>query len=250
MSPLFTRTAILAGKYALAASLSFAVLLPSSGRAATLSYDDGTFEFGLGLGSSGGTLTYANRFTAPIGGFNVQSISIAFADPFAVEGRPSNNGTPFRAALWRDPNGDANPSDAVLVSFLDSIVLGATESNPNVNAVFATYDIPDITFTAGQSFFVGGIITLNGSLFQSPASVDTSASDNASFLAFGNGWGGGAFALNDISPFPGDFLIRANGVTPVAVPEATTLALAFPALCVIGTMFAGKHAVAIRRLKK
>ncbi|MBC8140732.1 MAG: hypothetical protein H7Y38_04750 [Armatimonadetes bacterium] len=211
---------------ALAATLT-ALATASTANAVTFSFDDGTFEDVVGL-TSPGTLTFVNRFTAPAGGFSVESISVAFGD---VSGQPTINGAPFTAALYGDPNNDGSPADAVLVSSLVSTAQNVQTSTfpSSVTGVFATYDIPDFAFTPGQNFFVGGVIT-QSSGSQRPGSVDTSATDSASFAAVGSGFGAGVTPLNDV--VTGDWLIRANGVA--VVPEANAGLLAAFALPAVG----------------
>jgi hypothetical protein len=192
------------GLAALTAGL--ALMLTHPAQAITYSVDDGTLEDGLGI-IGGGTLTFGNQFNVVPGGETITSISIAWAGVA--------DGTPMTAKLWSDPNGDGNPSDAVLLSSIPGLT-----SDAGTN-IFVTYDIPDITLLVGQSFVVGATITHAISEF--PAAVDTDPPiSNQSWAVGGSDWAG-TVPQNVGTAFESDLMVRAIGVA--AVPEPGSLAL-------------------------
>lgn len=181
--------------------------------AVVYSVDDGTPDAGLGSGAAGTAFTYANQFTATAGGEKIESVQIAWANA-------AINGWATEVKLWSDPNQDGIPHDSVLLSSLSSTVsLGGTGN-------FATYDIPDVTFTLGEKFFVGFTIIAISSV-NPVVYADTSGPiDHAS-------WSKLATDLSTASLFPGfDTMIRATGAV---VPEPSTF---FFGVAVVGCITA------------
>jgi hypothetical protein len=173
------------------------------------SVDDGTGESLVGFGGGGAVppvlTTFGNQFNIVPGGTTITDISIAWGSVI------SGNGTPMTAKLWSDPNGDGNPSDAVLLAFIAGIV-----SNVNTDT-FVSYDIPDVTLALGQSFFVGATI-----IGEAPGRLDTDPPiSNQSWMGLGADFGPSPTNLG--TGFSADLMVRANGIA--AVPEPGSLAL-------------------------
>lgn len=172
------------------------------------SYDDGVSENALGL-TAGGSITWANQFTAALGGETITNVQIAWGNSTA-----SLEGVAVTARLWSDPNGDGNPADAVALSSQAGNIVG-TGTN-----VFQIFDIADVTLLVGQNFFVGAEITHAAGQF--PASFDTTAPiAGKSWISTGAAWTGSIFEITAIG-FPGDWMIRADST---AVPEPATMAV-------------------------
>ncbi|MCH7812883.1 MAG: proprotein convertase P-domain-containing protein, partial [Planctomycetes bacterium] len=130
-----------------------------SGRGATLyQHDDGTHENTLGL-TNGGFVIWLNHFTVEAGAGTITAISLAWGDMFA-------DGAAATVFLWADPNGDGDPTDAVVLASA-----GTTVAN-NDTDIFTNVDIPDtLVGPAGTSFFVGAKIGHFAG--EHPASYDT-----------------------------------------------------------------------------
>jgi hypothetical protein len=188
--------------------------------------DDGTIG---GTLSNGSPSTFANQFTVIAGGQTISNIGIAWA--------LIPNGTPLLAKLWSDPNGDGNPSDAVVLSSIPGVVSSSLPaSTPSGTAVtFAIYDIPDVVLLVGQSFFVGA--TMPAPPIPSEVAFDLNPPNH------GQGWGVHALDFLGSTPlhFTGsDFLVRANVPSAAAVAEPATLGLLALALGALGMSRKGR----------
>ena len=118
--------------------------------------DDGTAEDAAGFGSGlqNFEALWFNQFDVIPGQETIASVSIAWGTPNFVD---DINGTPVIIAIWSDPNGDGDPSDAVLLgSTTGTIVNAATDT-------FVTYPFSQpVTLPAGAtSFFVGDETPMN-----------------------------------------------------------------------------------------
>jgi hypothetical protein len=135
------------------------------------------------------------------------------------------DGKAMTSKLWSDPNGDGDPADAVLLSSVAGVTSDAGTDT------FATYDIPDVTLTLGQSFFVGGTIThLEGEFplafdEDPPISDESWADETADF-------GPGSSPFN-LGPIFGDLMVRATGIPAAPVPEPHLLTLLGVALAAL-----------------
>jgi len=191
-------------------AVGFAILIPSPAAADVLySVDDGTAE--VSIGSVTGPLTFGNQFTAVVGGTTITSVLIAWGGFIA-------DGVALTAKLWSDPNGDGNPSDAVLLASVAGVTAGA-----NTNT-FISYDLPDVILSVGQSFFVGSTVNQLGSDF--PIAGDrTPPISNQSWAIGAADFGIGGGILTNLGTFANtsaDALVRANATT---IPEPGSLAL-------------------------
>jgi hypothetical protein len=182
-----------------------------STRANEYMLDDGVAENSVGL-TGGGDITWGNRFTSMAGFETITAISVAFGTGATL------NGQSITVGVWSDPNGDGNPSDAVLLSSAPGVISGAAASPPAAN-VFVTYNVPNVTIPAGQNFFLGVMMTSASGEF--PAAIDQTTPQGRSWVAFGGGQGW-AGTIGEIGSFglPGNWLIRGD-----AIPAPSSLAL-------------------------
>ena len=190
---------------------------------ATYMVDDGTAEDAIGL-TAGGDIISLNKFAVIPGNETITTVSIAWGTPAFPD--PSLNGLPYTVAIWSDPNGDGNPTDAVLLNTASGVV--ASQGTDT----FIVTDIPDTTITTAN-FFVGFLISHFGGQF--PASFDQTppTSSNVSYVAGGangdiNNLNNNELPVNTIEFYGliGNWLIRAdsNGdptPTPSPTPTAT-----------------------------
>jgi hypothetical protein len=224
------------------ASVALALLLGGAGAARAdiiYSVDDGTSEFTTGLGPTpGGSVVFANRFTAVPGGNVITSISVAYGLPGVGPGAVLP-GTPLDVILFRDQNGAATPNNPVLLASAPTSV-----QNPNTNTFI---EVP-ITPTAVTGNFFAGVLVSNlppGGVF--PIAFDRDNPQDASFGA----WFTSPIPLSQVNTMgfdptvtadqdlrlnsndfvaviDGNYLIRATGVPAAAesgLPEPSTLAL-------------------------
>ena len=122
--------------------------------------DDGTAEDALGL-KMGGDIISLNQFAVIPGSETITTVSIAWGTLVLPD--PNLNGLPYTVAIWSDPTGDGNPTDAVLLT-----TAGGVLSSQGTNT-FITTDIVDTTITT-TNFFVDFLI--NRSAGQSPAAFN------------------------------------------------------------------------------
>lgn len=178
--------------------------------ASTYMVDDGASEDAVGL-TFGGDVIALNEFAVIPGSETITTVSIAWGTPVFPD--PSLNGLSYTVAVWSDPNGDGNPSDAVLLTTANGVVaLQGTNT-------FLTTDIPDTTITT-PNFFVGFLIA-NTVAGQFPAAFDETnpTFSKRSYVAGGSAGTGDINNLNNnelpvtaIESFGlvGNWLIRAD----------------------------------------
>lgn len=177
--------------------------------ALTYALDDGSGEYGVGYsGSPGGNLIWANQFVVVPGANLITAISVAFGPQYTTF--TNLNGVSVTASLWSDPNGDGNPSDAVLLS---SVV--GTVANYFTD-VFNVYDIPD-TVVAG-SFFAAVSLSDPGSAY--PARIDQESVPTQSWYNTSTDLQNGSANI-----WGGNWMIRAEGGPAAPVPEPATMLL-------------------------
>ena len=188
------------------------------------SIDDGSAEDAIGL-TGGGDVIALNSFPVMAGAEMITSVDIAWGT--AAFPDPSLNGLPYTVAIWSDPNGDGNPSDAALLATASGVVSAQgtdTFINTPISATITT-----------ANFFVGFLIT--GGDGQFPAAFDETSPtfSNRSYVAGGASGTGNINDLNSndlpvaaIESFGlvGNWLIRANSSgdpspTPTPTPTAT-----------------------------
>ncbi|MGH8095566.1 MAG: dockerin type I domain-containing protein [Chthoniobacterales bacterium] len=187
--------------------------------------DDGTAEDSIGL-TLGGEIVCLNEFAVIPGAATLTSLSIAWGTPAFPD--PTLDGLPYTVAVWSDPNGDGNPTDAVLLTTGSGVI-----ADQGTNT-FITTNITPTTITTAN-FFVGFAISHNSGQF--PAAFDESNPQfNRSYVAGSNTQGGADIMnLNDndlpvntieFYGLDGNWLIRAtaNGSpspTPTPTPTPT-----------------------------
>lgn len=196
------------------------------------SLTDGTAEDAIGLTFSG-TLTAANQFTVLAGGEILSSVSILWGSP-TITGINVPNGTPVTIKLWSDPDGDGNPTDAILLSAVPGVTAGVGTNT------FITYDLPDVTLPVGQSFFAGATIAQPGDV--RPFGIDLTAPiDNRGFAAVSNDITAGPIPIT--AAFNADLTIRAGGIAAAsAIPEPGTLSLLAAGLPLGAAVLRRRHA--------
>ena|GEM_PF-3196630 len=114
--------------------------------------DDGTSEeaVGFGNGEQNFEAIWFNQFNVIPGETTVRAVEIAWGSPVLPQDLV---GIPIRVGIWSDPNGDGNPSDAVLLaSFAETIHHASTDT-------FDVYRLsPAVVLPEGAtSFFVGDV---------------------------------------------------------------------------------------------
>ena len=179
--------------------------------------DDGTAEDAIGL-TIGGDIISLNEFAVVPGSETIKSVEIAWGTPVFFD--PSLDGLPYTVAIWSDPNGDGNPTDAVLLTTAGGVV-----SNQGTDTFIST-DIPD-TVIATSNFFVGFLITHTAGQFPS-AFDESNPIFNRSYVAGGAQGDINNLNNNDLPVAPiesfglfGNWLIRATATgegTPTPTP--------------------------------
>jgi hypothetical protein len=188
--------------------------------------DDGTAEdsIGYGDGSKNAEALWFNQFDviSPCNLTTLTSVSIAWGSPAFPD---ESNGTPVTVAIWSDPDGDGNPSDAVLLGSV-----AGTIQNANTNT-FVTYTFsPPVTLPSGAaSFFVGDMTPANDGPQHFPQALDDNTSSHRqSWVALMSDYGpvnltnpgaNDTVGLIDDFGLPGNWLIRATAsATPTPTP--------------------------------
>ena len=199
-----------------------------AGAGVTYSIDDGTSELGLGIDPGEDSLSF-NRFLVQPGGEVITSISAAFGRP---GGASTLNGLAIRVLLYEDVDGGA-PWNAVLLRSVDAVV-----ANGNTN----TLNVYEIEPTEVHGTLLAAVLFRNRTgVNKFIAAVDRTVPhvSDASFYAYTIGdmnesdlttVPAGQFGTLEGLGFPGNYLLRANGV-PIPEPGlASPLALAALAL--------------------
>lgn len=203
-----------ARRTAVAVALFPAALLASApAQAQAYVLDDGTPEFTLVASSaSSASSGVLQAFQVPGGGVDaIESISAILAEyRYAETPQPSIDGSPLEIAVWDDPNGDGDPSDAVLLgSFGGHVVRDSTRNH------YVTYAFPSPIAVSG-AFFIGvALPTLPGG--SAVCGLDSSQGFQFDSWRFSNAGGPVNLAQLDSNTFPpsnafilGRFCLRAN----------------------------------------
>lgn len=135
---------------------------------------DGVADNGFGTGEPG-TLAWLQRFVAAEGLNTIREVGVEFALPWSG---PAYNGLPVTVGVWSDPDGDGAPYDAVPIALMEVTI----EDAPAADRQFVTLPAP-VSFSIGESFFVGAIMDRPQGPFY-PAATDTSGASTESWFAF------------------------------------------------------------------
>ena len=167
--------------------------------------DDGGAEFGVR--AAGNRMAWMNQFRVEQGAAVIEEIDIMFV--FAPAGQA------VTVYVWSDPNGDGDPTDAQ--------VLSALETTVGTLGVYRTLDIPDATVGPnGTSFFVGAITATTTADFPGPLDSSGAALSRRSWIVGSsspidpNNLSAGVEEFRTVEqalPFPGRWLVRARGTT-------------------------------------
>jgi len=190
--------------------------------------DDGTMEdsVGFGNGLQNFESLWFNQFAVIAGQTSITTVSVAWGTPAFPD--PSLNGLPVTIAVWSDPNGDGNPSDAVLLGS----VAGTIQNAGTDTFVDYTFS-PPVDVSAFSSFFVGDMTGMNNGPENFPQGLDENSTlQRRSWIAAMSS--GGPVDLNNpgnndflglIDDFglPGNWGIRADtgSGTPTPTPTPT-----------------------------
>ncbi len=188
--------------------------------------DDGTMEdsVGFGNGSQNFESIWFNHFTVISGQTSITTVSVAWGTPVAPD--PSLNGTPVTIGIWSDPNGDGNPSDAVLLGS----VAGTIQSNGTDTFIDYTFS-PPIDVSAYTSFFVGDMTPMNNGPENFPQGLDetppmhmqswVAAMSSGGPVDFNNLGNNDFLGTIDSFGLPGNWGIRADTGIPTPTPTPT-----------------------------
>ena len=186
---------------------------------ATYMFDDGSAEdsVGFGNGSQNFESLWFNQFAVLPGQTAITAVEVAWGTPLFPD--PSLNGQPVTVAVWSDPNGDGNPSDAALLGSVAGTIQNAGTDT------FVTYTFsPAVNLPAGAtSFFVGDKTQMNNGPEQFPEGLDENstlhrqswiaAMSDGSSVDINNPGNNDFLGLIDDFGLPGNWLIRADATT-------------------------------------
>src|SRR6266446_1571157 len=193
-------------------------------------YDDGSAEYAISFGNGAENFEalWFNQFDVQPGADVIVSVSIAWGTPGNITPASVLNGEPITACIWSDPNGDGDPSDAVLLSSVEDTI---QEANTDT---FITYTFLTPVRVSGTSFFIGNLTGAFGRPQQSIESLDQNTLARKSWFAamssgapvdlvhLGNNDSRGI--IDDFSN-PGNWLIRANAAGRGALELTSTVSM-------------------------
>jgi len=125
-------------------------------------YDDGTAEVGLGL-AAGGHLCWMHWFQTTPGAMPIKEIHTAFG---SSAGANPPAGNPASVYIWDDPNGDGDPSDAVLLAQVATVC-----TDPGTN-IFQEVNIGTVPLPSA-GFFIGAMCEHDSGTYPGPVDEDT-----------------------------------------------------------------------------
>jgi hypothetical protein len=193
----------------------------------TYMIDDGTAEdaVGFGNGSQNFESLWFNQFTVIPGATQISAVEVAWGTPNFQD---DINGTAVTIAIWSDPNGDGNPSDASLLASMPATIQNAGTDT------FVTYTFsPPVDLPAGAtSFFVGDMTPMNNGPEHFYQGLDESSTQRRSWVAamssgapvdIQNPGNNDFIGLIDDFGLPGNWLIRADSgtISPTPTPSTT-----------------------------
>ncbi len=144
--------------------------------AQTYSYDNGTTENAISMNATftPGEIGMLHGFNSSGGSDVLVEVQIGVGTALAAPG--GHDGRPLIVAIWDDPNGDLDPSDAVLL-YQNTVTI--TQSNTDGKVA---YPVPNIAVSG--SFFIGGIMQDLGDF---PVGIDQDSPTPLSSWIVGNG---------------------------------------------------------------
>ena len=107
-------------------------------------YDDGVQEANINFVGAVLEFAWMNRFTVVAGGEWISAVEVVWGDTYPD--------LPAEVVVWRDPNGDGNPTDATALITVDTRSMKIDFPSDNLNVVRIP---PTWVGPAGTSFFVG-----------------------------------------------------------------------------------------------
>ena len=131
---------------------------------------------GFGNGSQNFQSLWFNQFAVIAGQTSITTVSVAWGTPFFPD--PFMDGTPVTIAVWSDPNGDGNPSDAALLGQ----VAGTIQNSGTDTFVDYTFS-PPVDVSAFSSFFVGDLTPMNNGPQQFFQGIDQNNSQRRSWIS-------------------------------------------------------------------
>lgn len=202
------------------AALGLAIALAPAASATIFRYDNGTTTTASGPPNSfpvNPITGWGNYYDSDVGGTILHSVSVAFGPSFSVS-------TPVTISVFADADGDYNPLNATLLT--------QVTANPTAvgGSIFTTFSIPD-TLVNGGFFVMASAFTVKG--VDKPAAADSTARFDRSWYFYNPASVGmnftnlGANALarrvDQVLPFPGAFMVRAEGTPVVPAPGVLTV---------------------------
>jgi len=199
--------------------------------------DDGTSEDAVGFGNGAQNFEslWFNQFDVIAGQTMISTVSVAWGTPAFPD--PAMDGTPITIGIWSDPNGDGNPSDAVLLG-----QVSGTIQNSGTDT-FIDYTLsPPVDVSALSSFFVGDMTPMNNGPEEFFQAIDedstlhrqswVAAMSDGSAVDFVNPGNNDFIGLIDDFGLPGNWLIRADTggeasptPTPTGSPSCTPIVI-------------------------
>lgn len=174
--------------------------------AVTYSIDGGTSAAALGDNTAGWSAAAINHFTVVAGGQNLISVDVLFGGNTT----PANllaGGEPVVVALWSDPNGDGDPTDASLLTFSASTIASIA------GTAFQTIPITPQGLSVGQSFFAGVVYQTYGAGVNPQAVSVAGGTPSDAWLAYNSA---GTININN----PGSAPVFGNFGATVSAPTA------------------------------
>jgi hypothetical protein len=189
--------------------------------------DDGTMEdsVGFGNGLQNFQSLWFNQFQVIPGQTSISAVEVAWGTPNFPD--PSLNGTPVTIAVWSDPNGDGNPSDAVLLASVAGTIQSAGTDT------FVSYSFsPAVDVSAYTSFFIGDLTPMNNGPENFPQGLDENstlqrrswiaAMSDGSNVDINNPGNNDFLGLIDDFGLPGNWGIRGDTGNGTPTPTPTT----------------------------
>ncbi|HEY2712584.1 MAG TPA: dockerin type I domain-containing protein [Chthoniobacterales bacterium] len=204
--------------------------------------DDGSMEdsVGFGNGLQNFQSLWFNQFQVIPGQTSISAVEVAWGTPLFPD--PSLNGTPVTIAVWSDPNGDGNPSDAALLAS----VAGTIQSAGTDTFVVYTFS-PPVDVSAYSSFFIGDLTPMNNGPENFPQGLDENstlqrrswiaAMSDGSDVDINNPGNNDFLGLIDDFGLPGNWGIRGDTGTITPTPTPTPTATPTPTTTPAGALW-------------